>query len=128
MLFQTLDSKKDCAGIFADGKLYFANIPVNLTKTWSYSAHLKDKNIEYAEIYCNGKSLEEVCPDYLKSDWSHINKKMKAFVSSFIESKVSLEENCFFDLTPQTFLCRYFDLKNKISEHVFQSRQKRTQE
>ena len=34
MLFQAIDDKTNCVGIYADGKLHFDNLPVNLTKTW----------------------------------------------------------------------------------------------
>ena len=51
MLFQTLDDKKECVGIYCDGELSFDNeLPVDLEKTWSYSAFLKDMDVEYAKL------------------------------------------------------------------------------
>jgi hypothetical protein len=120
LIFQTLDDKNECVGFFVDQKLNFHQpIPNNLSKTWSYSGFLKGKNIDYAQLYCDGKTLDEVCPEHLKEDWQNINKKLKSIISSCIESKVSLRENCFFDLTPQRFLVEYCHLRNQISEHVF---------
>ena len=119
MLFQTLDDKKECVGIYANNKLHFNELPENLSSTWSYSPYLKGQQIQYASLYCEGKSLDEVCPDHLKDEWMNGKKKLKAFMSSFIETKVSLEENCFFDLTPTKFLEEYCNIKNKITEHVF---------
>ena len=46
-------------------ELYFEKLPNNLTKTWSPSG-LELDNVEYAQIYCGGKSMTEVCPDDLK--------------------------------------------------------------
>ena len=124
MLFQTLDDKKECVGIYADGKLHFDKIPEDLTASWSYSPYLKGQEIQYANLYCEGKTLDEVCPEHLQDEWKEIKGKLKAFMSSFIEAKVSLEENCFFDLTPQRFLEQYCDIKNKITQHVFQTHEK----
>lgn len=122
MIFQTLDDKNECVGFYVDNKLQFHRpLPDNLDKTWSYSAFLKGKNIDYAQLYCDGKSLDEVCPEYLKQDWAAINKKLKSIIASCVESKVSLRENCFFDLTPQRFLVEYCHLRNQISEYVFQN-------
>lgn len=124
MLFQTLDDKKECVGIYANNKLHFDEIPENLTASWSYSPYLKGQEIQYANLYCEGKTLEEVCPDHLREEWTEIRSRLKAFMRSFFEAKVSLDENCFFDLTPQQFLEQYCDIKNKITQHVFDSYEK----
>jgi len=119
VIFQTLDDKKDCVGVYVNNELNFKEIPENLSKTWSYSPYLKNKEIQYAHLYCNGKSIDEVCPDALKDEWENNNKKLKAFLNSFIEAKVSLKENCFFDLVPKKTLVDHCVLKNKICDHVF---------
>ncbi len=120
MLFQTLDDKNECVGFYAEDKLQFNKpLPNNLSATWSYSGFLKGKNIDYAQLYCDGKNLDEVCPEYLKEDWTNINKRLKSIIASCIESKVSLRENCFFDLTPQRFLIEYCHLRNEITKHIF---------
>lgn len=124
MIFQTLDDKKECVGIYTDGKLFFDEIPQNLTASWSYSPYLKGQKIKYANLYCEGKTLDEVCPEYLRDEWAEIKGRLKSFMSSFIEAKVSLEENCFFDLTPPKFLEKYCDVKNKITQHVFNTYEK----
>lgn len=118
MLFQALDDKKECVGIYTNNKLIFKKIPEDLSKTWSYSPYLKDKQIDYASIYCEGKSLEEICPEYLQEELEVNNKKMKAFLNSFKEAKISLSENCIFDLIPKTSLINYCEIRNKITEHV----------
>ena len=57
--------------------LLVKELPDNLTQTWAYSAFLKGKNIDYAQLYCGGKKLSEVCPDHLKENWDYINQKLK---------------------------------------------------
>jgi len=125
MIFQTLDDKNECVGVYANEQLLFHSpLPQNLSKTWSYSGFLKGKQIDYAQLYCEGKSLDEVCPESLKEDWMRVNKKLKSIISSCIESKVSLKQNCFFDLTPQRFLIEYCHIRNQITEHVLQNNPK----
>ena len=123
MLFQTLDDKEECVAIYADGKI-IQDLPGNLTKTWGYSAFLQDEPIEYAKIYCGGKTLDEVCPDHIKEDWDKINNRMKAYHRSFMEAKIDLRQNCFFDLVPERYLLTYYDLRNRITEHVFDNYEK----
>jgi len=124
VLFQTLDDKTECVGIYLDNNVYFDTIPDNLTHTWSYSPYLKGKDIQYASLYVENKSIKEICPDHLKNDWENINNRLKAFLSSFIEAKISLKDNCFFDLVPQGFLKKYCKVKNNITEYIFNNYQK----
>lgn len=121
MFFQTLDDKNECVGVFVDGQLHFEDLPTGLTKTWKYASYLEEQDVEYANLYCLGKDLSEACPEYLKDDFEKITNELKAFLVSFQESKISLEDNCFFDLVPERFLLEYCDIKNKITEHVFET-------
>ena len=124
MLFQALDDKKECVGVFADGELHFDTLPENLTHTWSMSSSIDNEDIQYAKIYAEGKGLRKVCPDYLKEDYEKVHKKMGAFYKSFHLSKVSLHEHCFYDLVPKRHLLEYFSVKNEITDWVFQNYQK----
>jgi len=126
MFFQPLDDKIHCLGIYYDGKLVFDEIPDGLTATWSYCSGIKSirDDVEYAQLYCGGKSLSEVCPEELKPEWDRIESKMQAFVRSFIEAGVSFTEHCFYDLVPPKFLLEYCDLKNQICEYVIQNYKK----
>ena len=78
MIFQTLDNKGECVGVFADGELFFGELPYGLTRTWSYAPYL-DKDIEYASLYCQGLSPDDVCPDSLRGEWASVSMRMKAF-------------------------------------------------
>ncbi len=124
MLFQTLDDKKECVGVYSNGELRFGDIPQNLSRTWSYSNFLEGKDIEYASIYCNGKSLDKVCPAHLLTDWERVSNRLKAFMRANHLAKVNLEQNCFFDLTPERFLKEYCEVKNKICDWIFKNYQR----
>tara|TARA_Y100000310_G_scaffold330428_1_gene402029 strand:+ start:2459 stop:3646 length:1188 start_codon:yes stop_codon:yes gene_type:complete len=119
LFFQTLDDKSDCVGVYVDGEIILDGLPKDLSHTWSCSGFLKGKNIQYAKIYCGGKSLDEVCPEHLTARWNQICTKLRAFMRSFKVADVSLEENCFFDLVPRRFLLEYCYLKDQICKHVF---------
>ena len=121
MIFQTLDDKKECVGVYHDGELIFDDIPRDLTRTWSYSNFLEDEAVEYASIYCHGKSIDSVCPSHLVESWERATARLKAFMRANQIAKVSLAENCFFDLTPPRFLKEYCETKNKICEWVFEN-------
>ena len=124
MLFQTLDDKRECLGIYANGEMHYDAIPANLTRTWNYSSHLAGAEIEYAQMYCAGKSLAEACPPELKKDWDGIAARMRSYINSFMEAKISLSEHCFFNLVPERFLVEFCEVKNSICEHVFQNNSK----
>lgn len=108
-----------------DGKLIFNNLPsFDTEKTWKITKQYDHNNILYANIFCEGKDFAEVCPEHLKENWENLNKKAKAFIRSFLESKVSLKNNCFYDLVPKKFLIEYCDIKCQIIEHVIENYEK----
>ena len=120
MLFQLMDNKEQRLGYCADGKLVFDDeLPEELSRTWKYSpALVNNRRIEYANLYCGGLPMEQVCPAHLQQRLETHSIKLKAFLRSFLEAKVSLDENCFFDLMPDKFLLNYYDVKNEITQHV----------
>jgi len=124
MLFQALDDKKECIGVFTEGELYFDDLPQDLTHTWDFSSSIDREGIQFAKIYANGKELGEVCPEHLQEDFQRVHKKMSAFYKSFHLSGVSLQEHCFFDLVPKRHLLEYCSIKSEISEWVFQNYEK----
>ena len=124
MLFQTFDDKEKCAALHVKGKLSFKKLPSNLTKTWSYSEFLRDREVDYAQLYCGGKSLDQVCPDYLKEEWEQVNNKLKAFYRSVLEARLDLNDHCFYDMIPREFLINYAEIKNKICTHIFSANKK----
>ena len=124
MLFQALDNKQECYKIYCDGDLIGDYQNSSLTHTWSPSEHFLQENLEYAQIWCHGASLEDVCPEELKGRWASVNKKAKVFIKSFYNSKINLEEVCFYDMVPKKFLLEFYEIKNKITLHVFENYEK----
>ncbi len=118
MIFQAIDDKSECVGVYVDGKLYFEDFPSDLSKTWSYTGSLKD-HVEYAWIHTQGLTLMEAAPQELQVDLSAALKKMEAYRRSFQIAKVNLNDHCIFDLVPHGFLSEFCELKNKITAHVF---------
>ena len=123
MYFQVLDEKYDCVGVYLDEKIYYDKIPDGLSKTWRYVKFLEDDSysVEYANLYCGKKTLMQVCPEDLKNRLDGIMKRLKAFFVSFKHAKVSLYDNCFYDLVPERFLLEYCYLKNEITKHVLEN-------
>lgn len=119
MIFQAIDDKNECIGVYVNGKLDFKNIPNNLSKTWKYSGSINNENVEYAWLYSGGKNLQECCPADLIEELTSAQKKFRAYSKSFEIAKISLREHCFFDLIPHDFLLQFCEIKNKITEHVF---------
>ena len=124
MLFQTLDDKAECFGVYANGQVHYDTYPSGLTQTWNYSSHLGDAPMEYAQVYCRGQSLSEACPEHLQGEWQEVTHRMKAYLNSFSEAKISLNEHCFYNLVPERFLVDLCETKNSICEHVFNNFQK----
>ncbi len=123
MYYQSLDDKTECVGIYADGKLYFDDIPDGLERTWRHSG-FSSETVEYAWIMCGGKLLSEVCPSNLEEDLKKTQAKFKAYLKSFKIAKINLHEFCFFDLVPKDFLLEFCEVKNKITQHVFENFEK----
>ena len=123
MLFQTLDDKTECVGIYADNKLLFDinEFPDGLKSTWSYSPYLRHMEVDYASLYLEGKPLSENIPEFLQDDWSDVSEKILAFKRSLQISKVNQDENCFFDLVPERFLKDFCEIKNSITKHVLKT-------
>jgi len=117
MYFQILDHKEHCIGIYSDDKLWFGELPSSpLSRTWGYHPEF---DAELASIYAAGKTILEVAPSHLRAPWEKLKKKQTAFLNSFVSSGVDLNEHCFYDLVPESFLEEYNYYKTEITKHVF---------
>ena len=127
MLAQALDDKQHCVGIYHDGKLLYNCEEFDfdaISATWNYSPIFAQKNAVIASLFVKGKSLDEVCPDFLRHRWEAINARLRAFYKSFSTAKISLDVHCFYDLVPQRFLLEYCEVKNEITEHIVKTYKK----
>ena len=104
--------------------MHFNNLPEGIGRTWKYAEYLEESDVEYANLLCGNRSLNDVCPAHLIDDWVAVEDKLKAFYRSFVLAKVSMEENCFFDLVPKPFLLEYCEIRNKITQYVFENYEK----
>ena len=128
MYFQALDDKKECVGIYHDGRLVFdqAQFPQTFAnmRTWRYSGFLNDDSIEYGWLLASGKTLKECCPEHLMPDLIKFEKKMNAYKKAFELAKINFRQHCFFDLVPHDFLVSFLELKNSVTQHVFETYEK----
>ena len=70
MIFQTLDDKSDCVGIYTDSNLIFDpdHFPDSLSKTWKYAPYLRDLDVDYISLYLEGGKIADNIPEYLQDD------------------------------------------------------------
>ena len=124
MLFQLMDNKTDCAGTYYDGHFIWDKIPEGITKTWAYSDHLFGRDVEYANLLVSGKTLDDVCPEFLRERWDLAKGLLKAHFKAFSTAKMNIEDVCFYELVPPKHLQHYFDTKNEITKWVFDNHEK----
>ena len=118
MLFQVLDHKRDCVGYFADNQIHSTNIMPFQGETWELSEHMHGDTYELGRIYSHGASLTDACPEDAKDEWETVKKTLKSCLRAFRTSRLSLDENCLYDVIPEYFLFEYLNTKNKITQHV----------
>jgi len=119
MYFQILDNKKECYAIYCDGDLYYYPNNLELSKTWAWSCHAPT-NADCAEVWSSGLTLKQACPEHLKDELQQVQSRGMAYLKAFANAKVRLDDVCFYDLVPRRYLMEYCDIKNKISEYVFE--------
>lgn len=116
MLFQPIDEKR-FIGIYVHGMIHRDILPAGLKATWRPCPFLSDEYV-YASLYCGGKSLSEVCPEYLLPRWEQTSGRLKAHLTACHTAQVNLQEIPFLDLIPEELLLEFCEIKNQITEHV----------
>ena len=125
LYFQIIDDKTECIGIYANEKIYYDEVPSSIAATWKYAPILRDRNdIKYASLYCGDHDLTRSCPEHLEKRLSNILDRFRAYLTSFKEAKISLYDNCFYDLVPERFVLEYCDVKNEITKHILENNDK----
>ena len=124
MLFQSLDNKQECYKIYCEGQFFDDYKSDSLSHTWAPSSHVSGEHVEYAQIWCNGKSLTEVCPEHLERRFAALNEKAKMYIRTFHNAKINLQDICFYDLVPEKFLLDFCEVKSEITRHVFENYEK----
>ena len=124
MIFQILDDRKECFGVYGDGEFIYDRVPDNATGTWGFNANLSGLNIDYASVYVGGKRIEEACPEELKTRFQKREKKIKAFINAASNAKISIDNLCMFDVIPEQHLRHYCEVKNEVCSHVFENHER----
>ena len=119
MIFQLLDDRKECYGIYTNNEFIYDRIPDNITGTWGWDSRLLLHDIDYASIYSNGRTMADVSPENLRHRLERREAKIKSFVKSAIISKFNMAEHCLFDMIPEQHLMHYCEVKNEICQYVF---------
>jgi hypothetical protein len=118
MLFQTFDEKKDCFMVYK-GHEFHRHVTPDCTKTWSYANYLKQENVDYANLFVNGRSLEESCPGQWINELNEAQSKIKAVLKSATVAGLNLKDTCVYDLVPEHMLKTWASIKNDICDHIF---------
>ena len=94
MLFQILDDKKDCLGVYTQERFYYGSLRDSFTQTWDWSTHVAGADYNYARLYCGGQTLDQVCPDNLKDRYETYRKKIGAFIKAISIAKINVSDIC----------------------------------
>ena len=124
MLFQVLDSKQECFGVYSNGKFTYDRIPDNVSGTWQWDQRLGHRNIRYASIYSCGKSLSEAAPENLRSRLENRESKIRAFINSAVNAKIKLSDLCMFEIVPEQHLKHFCEVKNEICDWIFENNER----
>lgn len=119
-----MDNKTECVGVYLRNKFVYEQIPDGISKTWAWSRHLDNRDVDYAQLWVGGKSIDDVCPEHLSSRWSAAQNLLRSHFKSFVTAGMNMEHVCFYDLVPEKHLQHYFDTKNEITEWVFENVEK----
>ena len=122
MIFQILDNKIECVGYYSEGKIYKEDVGNEFTQTWDAGPNFLNDSVDYAKIYAGVDSIDDVpLPDHLHAEWKRTSKRMRAFLNSLNKAKVSLDDHCFYDLVPESFLIDFYERKTEITKFIFEN-------
>ena len=119
MILQTLDIKDNCKGIFHKGAFLLEDTQPaisNYSVAWKHSSLLDDEKFRYLYLSLKSDDLSGYCHD--PHIFSTYKKKMSAQQKAAIAAKISLQDECFFDLLPKHQLTRWFQLRQQALENL----------
>ena len=124
MLFELIDSKLNCNSCYVDGTIKDFQDLQEPTHTWDYSPSFADKKMELACLYAGTKSIEDACSHELRERYLLLRSKLRAYMKSFITAQVSMDDNCFFDLVPVSFIHELFSTRAAMLKNVFDTHER----
>ena len=125
MILQTLDIKDNCKGIFHEGKFLIdeaLDAIDNYSVAWKHSPLLNDEKFRYLYLTLKDEDLSTHCHD--PDIFLRYKKKIESHLKASITAKVSLEEECFFDLLPEHQLTKWFKIRQQALENVYKTADK----
>lgn len=120
MILQTLDIKDNCKGIFHRGAFLFDNVEETANRyflAWKHSPLLDDEKFRYLYLSLKDDDLSPYCHD--PELFLSYKKKLEAHQRAAISAKVSLEEECFFDLLPEHQLTKWFRIRQQALQSLY---------
>ena len=125
MILQTLDVKNNCQGIFHEGEFILEpqeHLISDYRLAWKHSPMLDDENFRYLFLSLKEEDLSPYSRD--PDLFSAYRLKMQAHQKAAITAKVSLEDECFFDLLPKHQLRKWFQIRQQALESLHESTKK----
>ena len=119
MILQTLDIKDNCKGIFYKGSFLFddiENIIQECSLAWKHSPLLDDQRYRYLYLSLKEDDLSPYCHD--PDLFTVYKKKLEAHQKAALAAKVSLSEECFFDLLPEHQMQKWFEIRQAALENL----------
>jgi len=124
MIFELIDAKKKCDSCFINGEIVKFSQTELTTQTWDYSQIMGDGKYELACLYAGTKNIEDACSNSTRERYLHSKNKLRAYLKSFVTAQVSLDEYCFYDLVPVSFLKEFFSIRREILQEIFATKQR----
>lgn len=117
MLFQNLNIKNSCFGIFSKGSFFFDQEKINKKVqecefSWKYSPEFEKQKHIYLFLLLKTENLKQFCTE--PSALLEAEKTLQAQQKAANYAKINLEESCFFDLLPEHQLESWFSLREQV--------------
>ena len=119
-IIQSLYVERNCKGVFVEDKLHkeptleFLN---SYNLSWKHTPQLDDENFRYLYLSLKDDDLSPYCHD--PELFLIYKRKLEAHQKAATTAKVSLEEECFFDLLPEHQLTRWFRIRQQALENLY---------
>ena len=104
MLFQILDNKKDCFGVYSNGNFTYDRVPDNISGTWNWDERLTGRSVRYASIYSGGDTISKAAPEHLRPRYEKREGRIRSFINSAVNAKIKISDFCMFDIVPEQHL------------------------
>lgn len=116
MLYHKFDNGNGCKVYFSNGEL-LAEISDQHDQTLDFD--YENPNAECISLYVD--DVKEVLPEYLKEEAEKVKRKREAILKSFRITKVPLNEYCFYENIPDSFIFHMGEIKDEVSRYILEN-------